>query len=748
MERLLDALKPLCCQLRKALQEQSKDDSFRATAEYQQREDFAAAVFRYTSAVMALENCFLQQTLDRPFVIEHLKAVEGHLDDIQVLGTELTKSPISWSTLGWHTDGLNQKAVNLAKLFAELHDKNDLPTNSSPEDVALADIYIFWFLRFSDSWQKKRHLATEVWPHVQKHLYLFGYQLNFEKEGYENHKESVVCMQAAFCSVFEPWRDVTPVLDFIQAEEWNLKIQTDPTLKDQILGKVAHTSAECSRLGITKILHLRDAKIRRHVDPQYMSADVKALIDKVPPKREYIQLEDFKFFMLRFGPFPKLLMKFCTVCQSTGDLLEKYIADTSGQRISAYLYFHPEVQYVVRPSGHKPKSFTRQVIGVKTAIRNTPDGFVTDVSGDQRRIVPRETLCEAIEEYWGNNDHPPFSAEIQLWRERIASMELGPIEEYFKLKQSRKTSAEVAHDEPPTVSNLDDLTFVYSKSTGKYTWLCGNCIEERLDRLERVLPVPTGSHEPLQPPRTQYDTHLETKFDSAPSGSSAEAFGDTEFTGGVVNDEEKTDHCVMPPHGSQNIVANPEFAPFNSAVRRARAVEASTTGASSPAPALIASPPAKRRLPKCKGTTVVKIIEAKDLPNVEVLNLKGDKSDPFVQFWFGALQNDSKKARTKVINNDLTPRWDHLHREIRTEFRDIHFEVWDHNNVRSHAFMGASCISRRNLKPTAEDGVWSFKDWVRLGSTSRRRNGKLIDCSNAKGQIYVEVTFEADEEDD
>lgn len=79
------------------------------------------------------------------------------------------------------------------------------------------------------------------------------------------------------------WRDVTPVLDFIQAEEWNLKIQTDPTLKDQILGKVAHTSAECSRLGITKILHLRDAKIRRHVDPQYMSADVKALIDKVPP---------------------------------------------------------------------------------------------------------------------------------------------------------------------------------------------------------------------------------------------------------------------------------------------------------------------------------------------------------------------------------------------------------------------------------------------------------------------------------
>lgn len=40
------------------------------------------------------------------------------------------------------------------------------------------------------------------------------------------------------------------------------------------------------------------------------------------------------------------------------------------------------------------------------------------------------------------------------------------------------------------------------------------------------------------------DTHLETKFDSAPSGSSAEAFGDTEFTGGVVNDEEKTDHCV------------------------------------------------------------------------------------------------------------------------------------------------------------------------------------------------------------
>lgn len=26
-------------------------------------------------------------------------------------------------------------------------------------------------------------------------------------------------------------------------------------------------------------------------------------------EREYIQLEDFKFFMLRFGPFPKLLMK-------------------------------------------------------------------------------------------------------------------------------------------------------------------------------------------------------------------------------------------------------------------------------------------------------------------------------------------------------------------------------------------------------------------------------------------------------
>lgn len=49
----------------------------------------------------------------------------------------------------------------------------------------------------------------------------------------------------------------------------------------------------------------------------------------------------------------------------------------------------------------------------------------------------------------------------------------------------------------------------------------------------------------------------------------------------------------------------------------------------------------------------MKIVEAKGLPNVELLP-KNDISDPFVKFWFGVVQNDLHKKRTKTIDNNLS----------------------------------------------------------------------------------------------
>ena len=122
------------------------------------------------------------------------------------------------------------------------------------------------------------------------------------------------------------------------------------------------------------------------------------------------------------------------------------------------------------------------------------------------------------------------------------------------------------------------------------------------------------------------------------------------------------------------------------------------------------------------GNLYIKIIEAKDLPNVDTsfFKRKKDVTDPYVsvETYVGDKETD-RLAKTKTIDNDLNPKWlENFDIEICHELDYIKFMIKDSGSLKS-VNVGSVSISAEDLKKGEEIESWFTIDG------SRENNGSI-----------------------
>ncbi|KAL6215075.1 hypothetical protein ACLB2K_014506 [Fragaria x ananassa] len=127
------------------------------------------------------------------------------------------------------------------------------------------------------------------------------------------------------------------------------------------------------------------------------------------------------------------------------------------------------------------------------------------------------------------------------------------------------------------------------------------------------------------------------------------------------------------------------------------------------------------------GTLEVKLVEAKELPNMDIVG----KSDPFAVIFIRPLPDRTKTS--KVIDNDLNPIWNE-HFEFIVEddtTQRLTVRIYDDEGLQAAEFIGCCQISLSTLEPGKVKNVWLklFKDLDIQRDTKYR------------GQVHLELLY-------
>ncbi|XP_004291438.1 PREDICTED: synaptotagmin-4-like [Fragaria vesca subsp. vesca] len=127
------------------------------------------------------------------------------------------------------------------------------------------------------------------------------------------------------------------------------------------------------------------------------------------------------------------------------------------------------------------------------------------------------------------------------------------------------------------------------------------------------------------------------------------------------------------------------------------------------------------------GTLEVKLVEAKELPNMDIVG----KSDPFAVIFIRPLPDRTKTS--KVIDNDLNPIWNE-HFEFIVEddtTQRLTVRIYDDEGLQAAEFIGCCQISLSTLEPGKVKDVWLKL----LKDLDIQRDTKY------RGQVHLELLY-------